>query len=161
MLTDRDREELREAFCIPRTRQERIQICLVVSVLIIGLAIDLFACDLGAFSRSGAIAVCIGVFIGLKFHPESLSHLEDMLQAILDGREKLYQVEINALGILSVPADKTLKAHYDESRIAVHRSIEDVKSRILNLEAYTLVTGTFVWGFGDLIGCVGSIGCTS
>ena len=98
------------------------------------------------FSRSGCLVVVLGVWssIGVVFHEKLISRranwirnkeLKQLKARILDDSEIV-------LGIDKVNAD------HDQR---LHLAIQDLRLSVGVLEMSLLISGTLVWGFGDLI----------
>lgn len=149
---DSDAERIRQASEIPISKLEKSQRYIIFVIFTIGLVVDLFSeCSL-AFQRSGAVVVCVGIFIGSKLYASTAAFHEELYNAIIIGKEKLHRPYISATGQVTLPTTDILNAEqiYDMSAIALSESLKETRDRIVNLEAWTLVLGTLVWAFGDI-----------
>jgi len=150
---DSDAERIRQASEIPISKLEKSQLYIVFVILAIGLVIDLFATkNLLAFQRSGAVVVCVGIFIGSKLYARITAFHEELYNAIVIGKEKLHRSYISATGQIALPTTDIPNAEevYDKSAIVLSESLKKTKNRIVNLEVWVLVLGTLVWSFGDI-----------
>ncbi len=149
---DSDAERIRQASEIPTSKLEKSQRYIIFVILAIGLVVDLFSTNLLAFQRSGAVVVCVGIFIGSKLYASTAAFHEELYNAIILGKEKLHRPYICATGQIALPTTDIPNAEqiYDMSAIALSESLKKTRNRIVNLEAWTLVLGTLVWAFGDI-----------
>ena len=145
--------KIQQASEIPVSKLEKLQWPIVFVILLIGFAVDLFCEDLSAFQRSGAVVVCVGIFIGFRLYAFTAKIHEEFYNAIVIGKERLHRPYISATGQLSLPTTDIPNAEelYDKSAIALSESLTETRNRISNLEARVLVLGTLVWAFGDII----------
>ena len=149
---DSDAERIRQASEIPMTKLEKSQWYIVFLILVIGLIVDLFATNLLAFQRSGAVVVCVGIFIGSKLYASTVAFHEELYNAIVIGKEKLHRPYICATGQITLPTTDIPNAEevYDQSAIALSETLKKTRNRIVKLETLVLVLGTLVWAFGDI-----------
>jgi hypothetical protein len=153
-LLNKDKKiEILKASSIPISKLEKAQPYIIGLILFIGFSLDIFSCKLLAFPRSGALVVCLGIVIGLKLYAITTFSQDEVYQAICTGRDKLRQAYIDATGKVSLPQASIPNADelYEESKSALEKSFGETKNRIIKLEMITLVVGTIVWGFGDII----------
>lgn len=98
------------------------------------------------FSRSGCLVVVLGVWssIGVVFHEKLISRRASWIRnkELRQLRAKLLDDSELALGIDQVNADHDHR---------LNLAIQDLRMSIGVLEMSLLISGTLVWGFGDLI----------
>lgn len=154
-----DVERIRQASEIPIPKLEKSQWHIVCVILTIGLVVDLLFSNLLAFQRSGAVVVCVGIFIGFKLYASTTAFYEELYNAIVIGKEKLHRPYICATGQIALPTTDIPNAEevYDQSAIALSESLKKTRNRIVNLETRVLVLGTLVWAFGDITKLIGPV----
>jgi len=147
---DGDAERIRQASEIPISNLEKSQRYIIFAIFTVGFIVDFFLEDFLAFQRSGAVVVCVGIFIGSKLYARTAAFNEELYNAIIIGKEKLHRPYISATGQVTLPTTDIPNAEqvYDMSAIALAESLKKTRDRIVNLEAWTLVLGTLVWAFG-------------
>jgi NADH:ubiquinone oxidoreductase subunit K len=112
-----------------------------VIVIVLGVILSFISKDWTWFSRSGSLLVVIGIIVAANDINKSLAVLEDskfseqILERIKEIRPDVEENEINnrkeeILGLLK----ELMTQFYRRIELAI------------------LITGTIVWGFGDLIG---------
>ncbi len=126
---------------IPFSKEEKHSIFLTVLTLITGYAISLFT-SADVFSRSGAIIVCIGIYISMLELTKSIDAALKNSEVRLKKLTKKHNhptpnKEINKIAAM---AKKEMRGKG-----------QALKSRILRTEGYILIVGTLTWGFGDLL----------
>lgn len=98
------------------------------------------------FSRSGCLVVVLGVWssIGVVFHEKLISRRANWIRnkELRQLKAKLLDDSEIILGIDQLNAD------HDER---LNLAIQDLRMSIGVLEMSLLISGTLVWGFGDLI----------
>jgi uncharacterized membrane protein YcjF (UPF0283 family) len=98
------------------------------------------------FSRSGCLVVVLGVWssIGVVFHEKLISRRANWIRnkELKQLKAKVLEDSEIALGI-----DQVNAAHDQRLNLA----IQDLRMSIGVLEMSLLISGTLVWGFGDLI----------
>lgn len=98
------------------------------------------------FSRSGCLVVVLGVWssIGVVFHEKLISRRANWIRnkELRQLKAKALEDSEIALGIDQVNAD------HDQR---LNLAIQNLRMSIGVLEMSLLISGTLVWGFGDLI----------
>jgi hypothetical protein len=98
------------------------------------------------FSRSGCLVVVLGVWssIGVVFHEKLISRRANWIRnkELRQLKAKALEDSEIALGIDQVNADH-------DQRLSL--AIQNLRMSIGVLEMSLLISGTLVWGFGDLI----------
>ncbi|GAC21284.1 hypothetical protein GARC_4342 [Paraglaciecola arctica BSs20135] len=98
------------------------------------------------FSRSGCLVVVLGIWssIGVVFHEKIISRRANWIRnkELRQLKARLLDDSEIALGIDQVNADH-------DQRLSL--AIQDLRLSIGVLEMSLLISGTLVWGFGDLI----------
>ena len=98
------------------------------------------------FSRSGCLVVVLGVWssIGVVFHEKLISRRANWIRNKELRQLKAKQLEDSemALGIDQV------NANHDQR---LNLAIQNLRMSVGVLEMSLLITGTIVWGFGDLM----------
>jgi hypothetical protein len=98
------------------------------------------------FSRSGCLVVVLGIWssIGVVFHEKIISRRANWIRnkELRQLKAKLLEDSEIALGIDQVNADH-------DQRLSL--AIQDLRMSVGVLEMSLLISGTLVWGFGDLM----------
>jgi hypothetical protein len=98
------------------------------------------------FSRSGCLVVVLGVWssIGVVFHEKLISRRANWIR-----NKELRQLKARGLDDAEIVLgiDK-VNADHDQR---LHLAIQDLRLSVGVLEMSLLISGTLVWGFGDLI----------
>jgi hypothetical protein len=129
------------------SKEELLVIFAALIVVAIGVVLDVFLKDsLNAFQRSGSVVVCIGIIFGYFD-----------VGGIYDGRFKLEFDKLKAKDLERdiVFSDEELERKVRGSTnyfISRARSIQGSnKNRVKMIDVIVLISGTLIWGFGDLI----------
>ena len=98
------------------------------------------------FSRSGCLVVVLGVWssIGVVFHEKLISRRANWIR-----NKELRQLKARGLDDAEIVLGID-KANADHDQ-RLHLAIQDLRLSVGVLEMSLLISGTLVWGFGDLI----------
>lgn len=123
-------------------------IALYVSILTasLGIIFELFWQVEHAFQRSGSLVVCVGIWLVYS----------EIKRAYTERYERLVtQLESNRLENDIVWSDAELRAGVrGTTDHEIERALRDkdaAEKRVLRIEAIILISGTAIWGFGDLL----------
>ncbi len=110
-------------------------------VTLIGILLSYNSGDWTWFSRSGSLLVVIGIIVAVKDINKSLAELEDrkltdyLLEKLKERRPDIDENEI-----------------HDSKKEIMELTKEKIAIFYRRVEVSILITGTVIWGFGDLIG---------
>jgi hypothetical protein len=98
------------------------------------------------FSRSGCLVVVLGVWssIGVVFHEKLISRRANWIR-----NKELRQLQAKGLedSEIALGIDQVNAAHDQRLQLA----IQDLRLSVGVLEMSLLISGTLIWGFGDLV----------
>ena len=117
-------------------------IIIIVFCLSLGVTGETYFPGNNYFARSGALIVIMGVLLGLvniNKLPMSFYTKKDCIKNLGDT---LHDKKRTTNDVIFNRA--YLESLYDQNVL---------RDRLLKFEAAILITGTFIWGFGDLIWC--------
>lgn len=139
----------------------------ILILLIFGVLPSLLKSDWTWFGRSGALLVLFGVYIVWLDYK---GIIDDSLNSVLDGfrtyldtltteqkRENIIKIfEEGKIQYTDIEIDKYLEQDNTDKNFKIFsEKFNEVSKlthkRIQNIEFITLVLGTFIWGYGDLI----------
>ncbi len=151
---------------IPLSLHEKLSIGLTTITIAVGYTISLFSTD-DIFSRSGAIIVCIGVYFGMKGLTQFIDPLMEVSDEVIDmGRDhqvgKMYEIPYirelkNKYGAdaeehpVIKARKKEINEIMNEAKEHIRQEGASLKNRLIKIEGGTLILGTLIWGFGDLL----------
>lgn len=124
----------------------------LISLLVMALGFYLTLinfCDLEWFSRSGCVVVMLGIWSGLGgiIEEHVLISKLDIQRRITISRAK---IKLRKISAIEEYVEKELESIEEEHE----RKVEDLRNKFRLqlgiLEVSLLMTGTFIWGFGDL-----------
>ena len=127
-------------------RRENVAVLLGLATGLIGAAISFYCPESDAFQRSGSVIVCIAVGFGLR-------DLKDSYEAKF--REFASEQEESRVQNDIVFGDEELEAQVrgtTDQRLGVAKAVaEKLGSNAVTIDATILISGTLIWGFGDLL----------
>jgi uncharacterized membrane protein YcjF (UPF0283 family) len=125
----------------------------LISILVIALGVYLTMiefCNIEWLTRSGCVVVMLGIWSGMGGIIEEglLSSRLDVQRRIAISRAKIKLRKINA-------PDEYVEKELESIESEHERKVEELRNKFRLqlgiLEVSLLMTGTFIWGFGDLL----------
>ena len=120
---------------------------------VMGIALSISLKDWQYFARSGSLIVILGIIVAWK---DITGNLEAYINANIDVLAKKIQETENGLttsGLLYFgEKNSEVKNELESYKEKLQKLDRLMKLRLKALEACILILGTFVWGYGDLIG---------
>lgn len=115
-------------------------ISLALIVFVVGLGLSQTTGNWTWFSRSGSLLVVLGVlfaYFNLDYRLERALHRTSRLSAKMIKRV--------------APQSRFLN-HLSEANDQMEERLDDIPNKVKTIEVIIIGAGTFIWGFGDLIG---------
>jgi len=120
---------------------------------VMGIALSISLKDWQYFARSGSLIVILGIIVAWK---DITGNLEAYINANIDVLAKKIQETENGFttrGLLYFgEKNSEVKNELESYKEKLQKLDRLMKLRLKALEVCILVFGTFVWGYGDLIG---------
>lgn len=113
----------------------------LIVVVVFGLIPSYYglACDIAWFPRSGALLVIIGTFLT---YTEFVGLREKWLKKLSSKKTFL---------AFRAARESATPNRIDLIGTDVHWERSEIKKRILRSGVFTIIIGTFVWGYGDVL----------
>lgn len=122
-----------------------------VLLLLSGLCLSLSLQDWQYFERSGSLLVIVGIFVAWKDITGTVNFVEasmsDQLKEILKSAE-----QFEPGGLLSLAKNEKHKSEVQNQYKEMRAMFKAFRYRLRTMEATSLILGTFIWGYGGLIG---------
>lgn len=117
-----------------------------------GIALSISLKDWQCFARSGSLIVILGIIVAWK---DITGNLQAHINANIDVlAKKILEIENGSTRGLLYSGEKNseVKNELDSYKEKLQELDRLMKLRLKALEVCILILGTFVWGYGDLIG---------
>lgn len=132
--------------------EQRIYLATIL-LSVMGVALSISLKDWQCFARSGSLIVILGIIVAWN---DIAGNLEAYLNANIDTLAKeIQEIENSSTnrGLLySGGKNSEDKSRLKSYKVKLQELDRLMKLRLKALEAFILILGTFVWGYGDLIG---------
>lgn len=122
-----------------------------ISIVIASVGFGLSFCYGGThFSRSGALIVVVGIIYGLQELPSRLANID------LWARNQAEEAKPEVIRSLKEQGadDDTAESVYKETVRATLKEINTLakskRKKLVLIESVILISGTLIWGFGDI-----------
>ena len=127
----------------------RIVIAIVVA-LAMGVAASIWQSDWEHLARSGSTIVVVGIYVTWKDITGKIDFAKRFLLVTIEKEKS--ELESVGGGLLTKARNQEFEVKLDEMGEELAGLLETTRGRIRALEVGTIVLGTLVWGFGDLVG---------
>lgn len=148
MSIDAVRAKLRQPY--PQHGIEWRVVIAVASILSISVVASLWLSDWEHFARSGSLIVVVGIYVAWKDITGTVDFAKQSLRLTIE-------IEKSKLGserrdLLTKARNQRAEEKLDSMGEELDGLLKDTKYRVRVLEVGTIVFGTLIWGFGDLVG---------
>jgi len=137
----------------PMVGFERKIYAAVLLLIIAGFSLSISLSDWQYFERSGALIIIVGILLALKDMTGRIIIIEESVVGRMKHNLRMAEVK-EPKGLLSYATNEKLKEDLTEQTKDTQEMFKLFKHRLLRLEATILIVGTFIWGFGSLVGKV-------
>lgn len=137
----------------PMVGFERKIYAAVLLLIIAGFSFSISLSDWQYFERSGALIIIVGILLALKDMTGRIIIIEESVVGRMKHNLRMAEVK-EPKGLLSYATNEKLKEDLTEQTKDTQEMFKLFKHRLLRLEATILIVGTFIWGFGSLVGKV-------
>lgn len=121
---------------------ERNTAILVFLIIVAALLSSIHVGSWDYFERSGSLIVIVGIYLAWRDITGKLDSVNRFQAQKFRG--------LKPKGIINSAMHPATSE--DAFQADVEKSIEILKKRVRNLEAIVLATGTFIWGYGSVLG---------
>lgn len=123
----------------------------VLLLIVAGLSLSISLADWQYFERSGSLIIIVGILLALKDMTGKITIVEGSLVGGMKHNLRMAEVK-ETKGLLSYAANEKLKNDISEQTKNTQEMFKLFHHRLRRLEAAILIIGTFIWGFGSLMG---------
>ena len=141
------------------TTREKFAIFFSFSLAGTGVALSIVCQDWEIFQRFGSLIVAVGVWFTFDDLREKTSAAVDKVEELFNKERKEISNYLQEQGKTDEQSKALLK-HLHDGLFGkdLPNAIKDTRKRLKFVESSILITGTIIWGFGDLIGHITLIG---
>jgi hypothetical protein len=137
----------------PMVGFERKVYVAVLLLIVAGFSLSISLADWQYFERSGSLVIIVGILLALKDMTGKITLVEESVVGGMKHNLRMAEVK-ETKGLLSYVANEKLKEDITEQTKNTQEMFKLFHHRLRRLEAAILIIGTFIWGFGSLIGKV-------
>lgn len=122
----------------------------IAITLIGGVAASVAMSDWGWFARAGSAIVVVGIYVTWKDISGTVDFAQQFLRQMIE-KEKAKIGPVKG-GLLTAAKNQEIEQQIDTLGGQLEGLLKTMKVRVRALEVGTIMMGTVIWGFGDLIG---------
>jgi hypothetical protein len=137
----------------PMVGLERKIYAAVLLLIVAGFSLSISFADWQYFERSGSLIIIVGILLALKDMTGKINIVEESVVGGMKNNLGMAEVK-ETKGLVSYAANEKLKEDITEQTKNTKEMFKLFHHRLRRLEASILIIGTFIWGFGSLIGKV-------
>lgn len=134
----------------PQFRLEKKVFWAVFLIFTSGVALSFALTDWQYFERSGSLIVIVGVLLALRDVNGKIDWFKGYTEFTIS--ENISHLRNNNSGLLRSAINESIENDLTALSGEVQLILKKLKQRIRTVEASTLILGTFVWGYGSIIG---------
>lgn len=134
----------------PLSKVERSIYAANFLLIVSGIALSLSLNDGQYFERFGSLIVIVGIKVAWKDLTGRFDRIEDLVSTPLKT-ELAKLVTESSRGMLSQHKNMARENEISEQSKQLKELFKILRNRIRAIEAITLILGTFIWGFGNIL----------
>lgn len=132
------------------SKYEKMSIGFSFLIATSGLVIGLYT-EGANFSRSGSLIVIVGVIYGFFDLPNRLADIDSWVRKEAEKNRQNVLIENKIDGIGVAVSGEVYDSVVEELIEQLNKKAKKARRRLFAVEGLILVTGTAIWGFGDLL----------